>query len=67
MTPEKEKQMIEELREHLKIAKSWNWKFEKMLFVDGYLKALRTATNKDYGYSGTDIYVINNDGERVYA
>lgn len=65
MTQEKEKQMVEKLREHLRIAKSWNWQFEKMLFIDGFLSALNIATNKDYGYSGTDIYVTNKCGQRV--
>ena len=67
MTEEKEKQMVEELRGHLKIAQSWNWKMEKMLFCDGFLHALNMATGKDYGFSGTDIYVTNEHGERVYA
>lgn len=67
MTKEKERQMIEELRGHLRIAESWNWDFGKMCFIDGFLKALNLATGKDYGYSGTDIYVTNEHGERVYV
>ena len=51
MTEEREKQMVEELRGHLKIAQSWNWKMEKMLFCDGFLHALNMATGKDYGFS----------------
>lgn len=60
-----EVKMLEELREHLRIAKSWNWEFNKMCYIDGFLKALNLATGKDYGYSGTDIYVTNENNERI--
>ena len=62
-----EKEMIEKLREHLKIAESWNWDFGKMCFIDGFLKALNLMTGKNYGFSGTNIYVTNGSGEREYV
>ena len=62
-----ENQMIEELREHLRIAKSWNYEMNKMCYIDGFLKALNLATGKDYGFSGTDIYVTNENNERVHV
>ena len=62
-----EKQMIEKLREHLRIAESWNWNLGKMSFIDGFLNALNLMTGKNYGFSGTSIYLINDSGERVYV
>ena len=62
-----EKQMVEKLREHLKIAESWNWDFGKMCFIDGFLNALNLMTGKNYGFSGTEIYVTDEDGKRVYV
>ena len=62
-----EKEMVEKLKEHLKIAELWNWNFGKMCFIDGFLNVLNLMTGKNYGFSGTDIYVTNGNGERVYA
>lgn len=57
--------MIEELRGHLRIAKAWNWKIDKMLFIDGYLKALNIATGKNYSFSGTEIYLTDKNGTHI--
>ena len=38
-----------------------------MCFVDGFLNALNLMTGKDYGFSGTNIYVTNGSGERIYV
>ena len=62
-----EQQMIDKLREHLKIAESWNWDFGKMCFIDGFLNALNLMTGKNYGFSGTDIYVTDGSGNRAYV
>ena len=61
-----EKEIVEKLREHLRIAESWNWDFGKMSFIDGFLNALNLMTGKNYEFSGTDIYVTNGSGERIY-
>lgn len=55
-----EQKLLKELREHLKIAESWGWDYRKMHFIDGFVKAMNIATGKDYGFSGTDIYVTEN-------
>ena len=56
-----EEKLINELRGHLKIAESWAWDYGKMYFIDGFVRAMNVATGKDYGFSGTDIYVTEND------
>ena len=58
----KEIQMIDELRGHLRTAETFNWNIDKMLFIDGFLKALNMATGKNYGFSGLNVYLTDNNG-----
>lgn len=60
-----EEQLIEILKGHLRIAEKWNWKFEKVVFCDGFLQAMNIATGKNYRFSGTDIYVTNENGKTI--
>lgn len=56
---------INVLKMHLETAKAFNWDIHKMLFCDGFLSALNVITRKNYGFSGTDIFVTDSNGERV--
>jgi hypothetical protein len=60
-----EKQLIETLKSHLRIAESWNWKFEKVVFCDGFLQAMNIATGKNYKFSGTNVYVVDDNGNKI--
>lgn len=62
MTADTEAKMLNELREHLRIAEARHWNINKMLFIDGFLKALNMATGKNYGFSGLNIYLTDNNG-----
>ena len=62
MTTGTETKMLNELRGHLRIAEARHWNINKMLFIDGFLKALNMATGKNYGFSGTRIYLTDNNG-----
>ena len=62
MTADMEMKMIDELKGHLRIGEAWHWKYDKMLFIDGFLKALNMATGKNYGFSGLNVYLTDNNG-----
>lgn len=62
MTADTETKMLNELRGHLRIAEARHWKYDKMLFIDGFLKALNMATGKNYGFSGLNVYLTDNNG-----
>lgn len=62
MTTGTEIKMLNELRGHLRIAEARHWNINKMLFIDGFLKAMNIATGKNYGFSGTQIYLTDNNG-----
>lgn len=65
MTEYKETQMIDELKRHLKSAKLQHWNIDKLLFIDGFLKALNIAIGKNYGFSGTNVYLTDNNGRHI--
>ena len=52
-----EKEMVNRLIGHLKIAESWNYKVDKMIYIDGFLNALCMATGKKYRFNGTNVYI----------
>ena len=62
MTADRETKMLNELRVHLRIAEARHWNIDTMLFIDGFLKALNMATGKNYGFSGLNVYLTDNNG-----
>lgn len=62
MTADMEMKMIDELKGHLRIAEARHCNIDKMLFIDGFLKALNMATGKNYGFSGVNVYLTDNNG-----
>lgn len=62
MTVDTEVKMLNELRGHLRIAEARHCNIDKMLFIDGFLKALNMATGKNYGFSGLNVYLTDNNG-----
>lgn len=62
MTADRETKMLNELRGHLRIAEAQHWNIDTMLFIDGFLKALNMATGKNYGFSGLNVYLTDNNG-----
>ena len=62
MTADREMKMVDELKGHLRIAEARHWNIDKMLFIDGFLKALNMATGKNYDFSGLNVYLTDNNG-----
>lgn len=60
-----EKKAIEHLKTLLRTAKKYNYPTERMLVCDGFLEALNILTNKRYGFSGTQIYIRDNNDQTI--
>lgn len=54
-----EQKALKHLKGLLKAAENENWNLGRMHVIDGYLAAINDLTGKEYGFSGTDIYLCN--------